>query len=446
MLIATVALVSGMLAVFTVLDTSAARATDNGQRETATALAREVVEDARALPFWRVTPASLPAALQALPPLQTTAAGGWTVVRRSTTYSLSVSTCDVDDPRDGAGAHGTSFCADGPAAGTADLTPVDGRRVTVDVSWPSGGRRVVHVGLTSLIAPSALSDAPDVRNLTMVSPGSSPIGLVVPKVAFTLQTSGAPAKVVWSVDGAEGGEAGGSGTAWSFDWPIADVVDGTYALTATALDAYGSQGSSSTKSVVLNRFAPAAVTGITAGRNGSRVEVEWLASPERDVVGYRVYRGASSTSYTMVCDLTTALGCIDAAPPARTATPYYYWVVAFDRTSAGTLRNGTASAPVDVNVANTPPYPPSGPVATRGADGSLNLTWVGSPGDPDAGDAVAFYRVYRDGTDVASRVAKVAAGGALARIDPAPGAGTHTYYVSAVDGHLAESTLVGVTG
>ncbi|HTI32361.1 MAG TPA: type II secretion system protein [Miltoncostaea sp.] len=445
LLIATMVLIVGMLAVFSAVDASAARATDNGQREAATALAREVIEDARALPFWQVTPTALAPALQGLPPLRTTTPAGWTVQRRATTFTLSVTTCDVDDPRDGTGAHGASFCADGPAAGTTDLAPVDGRRVTVDVSWISG-RRTLRTGLTSLIASSALSDAPDVRTLSMVSPGASPVALDVPKVAFTLQTTGTPAKVVWSVDGAQGGEASGSGTAWSFDWPIAGVVDGTYAITATSLDVYGSPGTSSSRSVVLNRFPPSAVTGVTAGRNGSRVEVEWLASPERDVVGYRVYRGTSSTSYGMVCDLTTALACIDAAPPAPTATPFYYWVVAFDRDTQGTLRNGTPSAPVNVNVSNRAPYAPSAPAATRQSDGSLRLTWTASPGDPDPGDAVAFYRVYRDGTALGSRVGKVAADGAMAWTDVSPGAGTHTYWVSAVDGHLAESALVGVTG
>ncbi len=72
------------------------------------------------------------------------------------------------------------------------------------------------------------------------------------------------------------------------------MTDGTSLIRAQAYDRYGQTGSGYVVTVLLNRFAPAAPTGVVGGRNpawGSNVvELEWNPSPERDVTGYQVWR------------------------------------------------------------------------------------------------------------------------------------------------------------
>jgi fibronectin type 3 domain-containing protein len=98
---------------------------------------------------------------------------------------------------------------------------------------------------------------------------------------------------------------------------------------------------------------------------------------------------------------------------------------------------------------NTPPFPPTGLTVSQDAAGDTTLTWNRpSPDDPDAGDRVDFYRVYRDGTDYAHRFARWYDNGAtISWTDTATGGASHTYSVTAVDTHFMESAFEGpVTG
>lgn len=445
-LIGIVLLATGVLATFSMLSGASAATGSTAQREAATNLAREVMEGARAVPYWQVTPSALPGILQALPPLASTSAPpAWTVVRRATTFTLLVGVCSVDDARDGLGVHDSGFCADGPPGGSSDRSPVDGKRVSVDVTWTDGDRRL-STGLTGLISPSALSDAPSAVSLAITSPGPSPITLAsAATVSFSARTTGSAAGLSWALDGTTKGDASGSGTDWAFSWPITDVADGTYEVSATPRNAYGTQGAAATSTVSLNRRAPAAPAEFIAGRNGAVVEAQWLAVPDGDVEGYRVLRGTSAKNTSVACPMSPKLSCVDANPPAPQGTPFYYWVVAVDRDPSGALRDGSPSAVVDVNVSNRSPFSPSGLSAVRPGDGTLTLSWNASKGDQDRDDEVAFYRVYRDGTAIANRIGRTGSGLELSFTDPAPGTGPRTYYVSAVDTRLAESALVGVT-
>ncbi|MCA1707171.1 MAG: hypothetical protein LC808_29450 [Actinobacteria bacterium] len=112
-----------------------------------------------------------------------------------------------------------------------------------------------------------------------------------------------------------------------------------------------------------------------------------------------------------------------------------YWVKALDVDSAGNYREGSASNVVPAYVANNPPTAPSGLTSSAAANGSNVVNWTTQGTDPDAGDRVAFYRVYRDG----ARYDRTDLGTDTTYTDPRPGVGVHTYYLKAVDTHLAES-------
>ena len=64
------------------------------------------------------------------------------------------------------------------------------------------------------------------------------------------------------------------------------------------------------------------------------------------------------------------------------------------------------------------------------------------PEDPDAGDSVSFFRIYRDGDALGDRYERYFDGSGR-RTSPGPdtstGGITHSYWVTAVDQHYAES-------
>jgi hypothetical protein len=147
----------------------------------------------------------------------------------------------------------------------------------------------------------------------------------------------------------------------------------------------------------------------------------------------------------VVCALTTATSCQDTNPPGSLFVNYY--VIAVDRDSSGALREGNASSSITVNTLNNEPNPPTA-LSVSSSGGVTTLTWNAAViDDPDLGDSVAFYRIYRDGAAFADRYDRTASGTQLSYTDGQTGGTTHTYRVSAVDTQLGESTLVGpVTG
>ena len=94
-------------------------------------------------------------------------------------------------------------------------------------------------------------------------------------------------------------------------------------------------------------------------------------------------------------------------------------------------------------MSNTQPSPPTG-ILANGATSTLKFTTPSSPQDPDFKDYIDHFDIYRDGQTVADRYATVdntgvSAGSTLTWTDSAAGTGTHTYWVTAVDSHGAES-------
>ena len=132
-------------------------------------------------------------------------------------------------------------------------------------------------------------------------------------------------------------------------------MDGNYLVGARAFDAQGRPGPQRSVTVTLNRFAPLAPTGLAAGRNGGVVEAEWLANKERDVVGYRLYRGSTLVSS---CSSAAKTECQDTAPPGDLVL--IYTLKALDHDSAGNLREGLASLRSRSPASTTRPTRPPG--------------------------------------------------------------------------------------
>jgi hypothetical protein len=142
------------------------------------------------------------------------------------------------------------------------------------------------------------------------------------------------------------------------------------------------------------------------------------------------------------CSQTKSTSCQDTSAPI--APSLIYMLMALDRDPSGDLREGAASITINVTQANQPPNPPASLTASTDAQGDAVLTWSPAPvPDPDPSDTIAFYRIYRDGAAIGDRYARTPLGTDLTWTDPNSAGQSHTYWISAVDDQLAESTLVG---
>jgi hypothetical protein len=252
------------------------------------------------------------------------------------------------------------------------------------------------------------------------------------------------------------------------------VLDGTYLITVQGFDSLGIPGALKAVSVSLNRFPPSIPCPLLGGYdkpgaatgNPPAVDFDWTPNVERDIKGYKVYwAGADGVAGggddVAVCGASSpvqALSCQDANPSSHglgslgnTAVYYMTAVDQFDSESA-------ASVPLVVTVAvDQAPAAPLSPSGGSAPDytitsGQPTVTWSIDPAvyggalDPDPGDQVIKYRIYRDGTAYANRIGAVpipTAGTSASFSDTNAPVGAHTYYVTAVDNHYQESAPAG---
>jgi type II secretory pathway pseudopilin PulG len=362
-------LLVGVLGTVTMLTTASATTERTQSRVAATNIAREVLETARTLKYDDVSPSktlggatdtSLIASLQAVRPttnLQDVTAGGtWDISRRGVIYTIDVSACVVDDPKDGLAATHTpvGFYCPNLGGGSGDDNPDDYRRVTATVSWTRNGRTrsITQTGLianpSGVLGPSVDFQG-TVPNPTNPCPGTLRYdNIVTPNNATSVQ---------WSVND----PAASHGTAtdvtpspnpnpgqkvWRVDWNMNPVYnsasnrtsaqdgDGPYTVTLIAFSPLptggGNVGGQPTFiTQFINCSPPNPPTNFAGGYNwrlcstaagvprypicnaGERIiDFQWSASPDADVMGYRVFRvngqpdysaGSGDPQDTLVC-------------------------------------------------------------------------------------------------------------------------------------------------
>jgi prepilin-type N-terminal cleavage/methylation domain-containing protein len=445
-------LVVGIAGAIAMIDGANARTLANKEREAGNALTREVIEAARSVPYRQLTPTTALAQLQAIPGLEDTDPGGvWTVERRNQTYTISLGVCSVDDDQDGFGTTGAGFCA--AQTSTADQNPDDYKRISVDVAWVRGSvtRDIKQVGIVN---NEASSSGPSVE-FTNQSPAGEEITSPTPAINFTVQAEDGTAVIRFAVDGVLLDSATTSPTTfkWDIDTAGTHIPDGTYIVSVTAFDAEGTPGPTKSRTIRLNRDAPAAPEDVFGGWNSrwgdatDLVELQWSRNTEPDVTGYRVYRKlASGDQVVPGCDQPTApsfTDCIDHSPPAGATIDYY--VVALDQNPAtGQPREGGKSLVLTATRATTKPNQ----AATLSAvedNGSVVLVWDDAPAftPPYTGSPVIFYRVYRDGTTLSHRIARTGQEALTSYRDLGAAAGNHQYYVTSVDENFSESDPLG---
>ena len=443
---AAMVLVVGMLSVLAVLQTSLKKTSLNQQRVAATNLVRELTEAARSADYQGLTPIDAQDTISTADPgLASTSTTSWRIRRGTTNYTITADVCTYDDPADKIAAQAPdNRCANNPTTPTGDSNGDDFRRLSFTATWRAKGTtKTESFQQTALIVNPAGGIGPRIVSF----PNAADVGPGGTTAHFTVTTSNAAA-VHWNADdGVTEGDAVRSGTGytnWTIDWDLKNlnatgaVLDGTYTVTAQALDDLGVAGDSKIATVTVNRSAPFAVQNLNGGhdtRAGDWVDLDWTLNSERDISGYQVLRagpdGAVGTSDdVVVCPPgggklgNGVTSCQDTSPPS-TSTKYF--IRAYDSTQAG------PNTVISVSGASSPPASPSSLVVS-GVD-APTLTWSAVSG-------AAFYRVYRDGTTVASRVNKTTA---LTYADGNDGQ-PHTYYVTAVNSNYNESPVAGPVG
>jgi prepilin-type N-terminal cleavage/methylation domain-containing protein len=467
LMVSTMLIIVGLMGVVTLIDAAAATTLVTKQRQTGTSIGREVVESSRAVAYPRLTAGSLEADLQARSSLADSNAqdSSWTVRRGPTSYTVSTSVCSVDDPKDGIGDHSSpdgtntsaAFCSSPTPTNPADDNPDDYKRVVADISWgPADARRSNRQA--SLIANPGSAAGPQITSLSR-SPTDDPIvddGQLT--IDFSAVTSTPAATVRYTVDGAVRRIAvpptGGRDS--SFDWLIRDdatgqyVVDGTYVVGAQAFDARGVPGAVRSLPVKLNRRRPVRPNGFTGGWNATRsiADFDWLASDEGDIIGYRLYRVNADGTSSEVCTTESVRDttCSDPSPP-QDAPSIDYFLVARDRSpDTEAERDGTPSALLTVTRTSNRPNPPATVTATS-TEGGVKLDWT-PPSAPAGypGDAIRFYRIYRDEQAFEDRYDRTGSGSETTYTDSDPGDVARTYSITAVDENYSESAPVGPVG
>ena len=336
-MVAAVILSAGVLGVFVMVEVADNVNKTNRGRETANALARELLETARSTPFqdigvanWMNTTMTNLEGRTGAVQSPSTHAVTTTVTRRDVAYAVSVDTCSVDDAKDGYGPHSGSinWCSDSLNTTGTDAKAEDLKRVAVTLTWSENAKNY-SIYQTATFSSTGQVVGPTVSTLQIKTPAvadpTAPVITSGSNATFEAVASGA-ADMKFSVDGVEqtSGVSGGNGT-WGFNWNITNLKDGVYQIGATAVDSLGTRGAPMILQVKLARGVPVGATNVTGGYNdvfssGSTtrvVELGWDASPEGNVTGYEVLKGA-----TTVCAASLNLECMDMSPASSGSTVY----------------------------------------------------------------------------------------------------------------------------
>jgi hypothetical protein len=228
-------------------------------------------------------------------------------------------------------------------------------------------------------------------------------------------------------------------------------------------------------------------SSVTAGWNDlmGGVDVQWLPSVDQDVLYYKVWHQYGSGPGAVTTQVTTCgnggnvsgTSCTDTAgilnsenPPIPSSRPTCtnpaqsyttantYYIVGYDTDpSTGLPRPSTFSSPLsDANLCNHPPNPPvPNSLTATSSGGNIQLSWTApSPGDPDAGDSIQDWRIYRwaatgSMSDPGSRyqlIGTSTSSPVTSYTDTSadPGGVTQNYCVTAVDTRLDESSCSNV--
>ena len=510
LVIAMAVILVGVLGTLTLLDRASAQTSSSNARQTANSLIRDIIETAQGVRYAQLTSPAVKAEMQANGfPDDKPATSTWDVSRNGITFTLDVVACIVDDPSDGLADHSSGgYCSDSPA-GSGDSNGDDYRRVVITATPPTalgkpisqttvvGANRITNPGGAGPGGGTATSNdikemkitgpalynghvAPCANHNVCTFPGPTTTAVTPKTVSFRATTAYTAQRVVFTVDGQVMATLNGPATQFDWTWSLPDnQPDGNYVVAAQIFDSTGNTpvNSPSPLVVTVNRYVPDsnAFAPTAAGRNPlwqNMPEIETYpttdttARVDRDVTGFVATRYVNGVVSGTACQTYTpsVRHCQDISAPNTGGATMTYRIAPTGLNPDGSTHAGAQTAQSrNVNASNTRPAEPDNIVVTRNGT-VVTLTWVNPPGsgDPDAGDCIDFYRVYRRSEGVQAweftdRVDRTLYGNA---VEPCGLAGEFTntitlvedtsvtkrYRVTAVDTNLAESTKEEVRG
>ena len=460
-LMAAVILIVGLIGLLGLLDVSVRASASTRAREGATSLAREIIEDARTIPYAQLIPTSIESQLQAMNGLaDESPASGWQIQRRAVVYTVAVKECAIDNPKDGlAKTHGSTFCEGQQKweGGEEDTAPEDLKRITAEVSWTLRGRTSTVKQVSTLTAAGqAIGLLAKELKLTIPTVSTPTTPVITEKetktLTFSVSFPEGTSAIDWSLEGAKQEELtpASKATSLMFSWTINEPVqkiyvsDGTYQVSAQAVDSTGVIGPPISIPVRLIRGVPAAPSEIVGGfntvyRSGVATEVaefQWKANTERNVIGYQVF----GPKKELICPesleaLNTTTSCIDFSLLAEKPSERAYTVVALYRDANEEVQQSSPGTITVKRATSTAPNAPTNLVLTENADGSVTLKWKA----PASGATPSFYRVYRGSKEYTSRYGETTS----TEFKDTDATTTHEYWVTAAGSSLTESTFLG---
>ncbi len=460
-LMAAVILIVGLVGLLGLLDVSVRASASTRAREGATSLGRQIIEDARTIPYAQLIPTSIESQLQAMNGLaDESSTSGWQIKRRSVNYTVTVKECAIDNPKDAlAKIHGGTFCEgqqEWKAGEAEDTAPEDLKRITAEVSWTLRGHTSTVKQVSTLTAAGqAIGLLAKELKLTIPTVSTPTTPVITEKetktLTFSVSFPEGTSAIDWSLEGAKQEELtpASKATSLTFSWTINEpiqkiyVSDGTYQVSAQAVDATGVIGPPISIPVRLIRGVPAAPSEIVGGFNtvyngGVATEVaefQWKANAERNVIGYRVF----GPKKELICPegleaLSTTTSCIDFSLLAEKPSERAYTVVALYRDANEEVQQSSPGTITIKRATSTAPNPPTNLVLTENADGSVTLKWKA----PASGPTPSFYRVYRGSKEYTSRYGETTS----TEFKDTDATTTHEYWVTA-SSSLTESTFLG---
>ena len=173
---------------------------------------------------------------------------------------------------------------------------------------------------------------------------------------------------------------------------------------------------------------PTAPTNLVATGSNARVALSWSAPSSNggsSVTGYKVYRGTTSGTETLLTSVGTTTSYSDTA--VTNGTTYYYEVSAVNGVGEGAKSAEASATPATVTVPGAPTN-----LAATGSNARVALSW--SAPSSNGGSSVTGYKVYR-GTTSGTETLLTSVGTTTSYSDTAVTNGTTYYYeVSAVNG------------
>ncbi|MDW5562418.1 MAG: Ser-Thr-rich GPI-anchored membrane family protein [Methanomassiliicoccus sp.] len=201
----------------------------------------------------------------------------------------------------------------------------------------------------------------------------------------------------------------------------------TYYYKVSAVNAVneGPQSSESSAAPTAAITAPSAPQNVVATAGNGQVVLTWKAPASNggsDITGYKIYRGSSSGSETLLTTLGNVATYTDAS--LTNGVTYYYKVSAVNSAKEGALSGEVSAKPVAV------PSAPTLASATAG-DAKVTLTW--SAPSSNGGSTITGYAIYR-GTSTNGETLLTTVGNVLTYADSAVTNGVTYYYkVAAVN-------------